>query len=225
MDSTYYLLVGLFISFFNTVSHGAAEKNILNSSNQTLRFSGGCEFIFAGSLISSLIDTCKDDNSDECSTLFMDNPSLADEQTLLNQLLLVACAYNAPNIAEHLISIGANVDYKDPLGNTPLGVAIALNNPQCAEMLISCGVQSDDLFIDGQTPFEWAEQKEYPAIAKSLRKKNLSQTKRPSDYDSAKIQSARWIIIPMLAASIIGGSYYLWQKNIIHHYLGIGNNS
>ena len=74
--------------------------------------------------------------------------------------LIVATFYDQFQIAEFLINLNANVNSKDPNGNTPLHFAIS--SPTIVNLLIQKGANVNAQNEDGETPvYQAVKQKKY----------------------------------------------------------------
>ncbi len=84
----------------------------------------------------------------------------------------LACAVdnNYDEIVPLLISKGADINFRDGLGNTPLHRAILKFNTAAAELFIAHGSRLDIRNNAGLTPLELAQQMRYPDLEDLLRK-------------------------------------------------------
>ena len=97
-------------------------------------------------------------------------PAKLDPQEL-NDLdsptLNVAVSRNKPDIAKSLLENGANVNERNPAGNTPLHLAIINNNPDMVSLLLENGANVNERNTMEATPLHLAYNKK-PEISKLL---------------------------------------------------------
>ena len=87
-----------------------------------------------------------------------------------------ACQYGQHEIAEYLISKGADVNAKETLyGRTPLHCACEKDNIQIVDYLISKGADKNAKDVNGMTPLHYASYYNNPDIVKYLISKGANK--------------------------------------------------
>jgi len=79
-----------------------------------------------------------------CTNLVQDSP------------LIVACNYQMIDAAQHLISLGADLNWQGEFGFTPLHCAVYRGNSDLVRMLLESGADWSITDDGGETPFELA---------------------------------------------------------------------
>ena len=85
------------------------------------------------------------------------------------------------DVAELLLSKGADVNAKIGDGRTPLHWAAYLGNKDVAELLLAEGADVNAKDMDGRTPFDWAALYERRDIVELMENHVLKQTKNPRE--------------------------------------------
>jgi ankyrin repeat protein len=85
------------------------------------------------------------------------------------EILIDACGNGATDVAEKLLNLGADPNYRRPTGYTPLYNAVLADDLDTAKVLLDRGA-SVDLHSKGDTPLACAIGKDNMAMAKLLRK-------------------------------------------------------
>jgi len=80
-----------------------------------------------------------------------------------------AAYWNLPDVAQYLISQGANINIKALLGYTPLHAAVDGGNPAIASLLIMNGSNVNPLYMERFTPLDLAAQKGNQELVEVLR--------------------------------------------------------
>jgi ankyrin repeat protein len=109
------------------------------------------------------------------STILVEPPThkslsmgLEESHKKLGDMLVTALAQGNANIAEFLITRGADVNAKNKAGNTPLMMAAFINHTAIAEKLIGLGAEVNAKTKYGETPMHYAAEKNSAAVAEVL---------------------------------------------------------
>jgi ankyrin repeat protein len=108
-----------------------------------------------------------------------------------NIALLKACNLGNLETAEKLILNGADVNYKDSLGFSPLHMVSISGHTELAKMLISSGANVNDKDMIGMTPLHIASKQGHVEVVKLL----ISSGANVNDKDNSGLTPLIWPIM------------------------------
>lgn len=158
---------------------------------------------FTAFSVDDIFEASETGDFDKVKTLLEENPQLLNISDNSGYTPLHNAAYNGHlNIAEHLITLGANVSAASGSGSTPLHGAAFYGHPEIAQLLLNNGAEIDAANAGGYTPLLSALAGNQNDIARLLINKGANVNVSPSEGNpplyqavmNADIEFARFLL-------------------------------